>query len=426
MAKGRDWYRLDNAAKLIPSTTVGADTRVFRICCELNEDVDPEVLQSALDQTMEEYPHYLCCLRKGLFWYYLDAVNKRPEVYEDNLPPMKALYIPGRRNLLFRVNYYRNRINLEMFHVLSDGTGAFTFLRALVQNYLVEKHHLNKKDFASDLSSVDEKTDDAFNHFYEKEKEPQKRNWLKEMFPEKAFPLKGTPDVNLQEHVIEGTVSLKQMLQVAHEKKVTIGELATAVFIEAIIKQMTVREKKMPIVVSVPVNLRQYFPSLTTRNFFGVIPVQYRAEHYDGTLESILSDVRSEFQKHLTKDAIRRTMNSYAALEHNFVVKMVPLLFKDLGLQAIAHMMNRGISTTVSNVGRVEMPEGLVPYIRKFSSFMSCRTTQMCISTFQDNLVFGITTCYTIHKLPLCFFRRLVGLGLDVEIETNDYNVEGG
>ena len=40
MAKSK-WYQLDNAAKIVPSTTGGADTRVFRITCELKEDVDP-------------------------------------------------------------------------------------------------------------------------------------------------------------------------------------------------------------------------------------------------------------------------------------------------------------------------------------------------------------------------------------------------
>ena len=46
MAKSK-WYQLDNAAKIVPSTTGGADTRVFRITCELKEDVDPDTLQSA-------------------------------------------------------------------------------------------------------------------------------------------------------------------------------------------------------------------------------------------------------------------------------------------------------------------------------------------------------------------------------------------
>ena len=57
MAKNDRWYELDNAAKIIPSTTVGADTRVFRICCELREDVDEDSLQRALDKTIRDFPY---------------------------------------------------------------------------------------------------------------------------------------------------------------------------------------------------------------------------------------------------------------------------------------------------------------------------------------------------------------------------------
>ena len=43
------WYKIDNAAKIVPSTAVGTDTRVFRLTCELYEDVDERTLQKALD-----------------------------------------------------------------------------------------------------------------------------------------------------------------------------------------------------------------------------------------------------------------------------------------------------------------------------------------------------------------------------------------
>ena len=63
MAKNDKWYELDNAAKIVPSTTVGADTRVFRITCELNEEVQPDILQRALDKSIREFPHFQCVLK---------------------------------------------------------------------------------------------------------------------------------------------------------------------------------------------------------------------------------------------------------------------------------------------------------------------------------------------------------------------------
>ena len=57
-----NWYKLDNAAKIVPSTARGANTRVFRLTCELKEKVFGDVLQTALDETIEEFPFFNCVL----------------------------------------------------------------------------------------------------------------------------------------------------------------------------------------------------------------------------------------------------------------------------------------------------------------------------------------------------------------------------
>ena len=64
------WSRLDNAAKIFPSTSSRKDPKVFRFSCELTEPVDGQTLQFALDRTMEKFPFYRSVLKKGLFWYY--------------------------------------------------------------------------------------------------------------------------------------------------------------------------------------------------------------------------------------------------------------------------------------------------------------------------------------------------------------------
>ena len=56
------------------------DTRVFRFYCELREAVDEEILQKALEETMEKYPLFQAVLRKGLFWFYLEHRDIRPVV----------------------------------------------------------------------------------------------------------------------------------------------------------------------------------------------------------------------------------------------------------------------------------------------------------------------------------------------------------
>lgn len=422
MSGRNNWYRLDNAAKIIPASVGGADTRVFRLVCELRDEVDPGILQQALDMVKGMFPYMNCCLRKGIFWYYLEEMDHGAVVHEEYARPLKSLYVPGRKNLLYRVIYRKKRIILEMFHVLGDGTGGFMFLRAIVTQYLVLRYGLEQRLVAGEASpvSAEELQDDAFSRFYEKDKSG-KRNYLKEMFPQKAYRIKGTYDENMDAHLIEGTVSTKKILSICHEKKVTLGVLVTSCWVEAVLKQMKRSEYDHPISISVPVNLRQFFPSVTSRNFFGVINVKFDPHQYDGTLESILPIIQEEFRKMLLPESIQATMNSYSALEHNAGIRLVPLVFKDLGLRATMYMMNRGVTTSVSNVGKVDIPEELHPYIHKFCSFMACKTVFMCISTFEDCMVFGIASAFQEHTSEMYFFRALTRLGLDVEVAASDY-----
>ena len=43
--KRSNWYRLDNTAKIMPSTTTYFNTNVFRLYCTLSEDIDKKLLQ---------------------------------------------------------------------------------------------------------------------------------------------------------------------------------------------------------------------------------------------------------------------------------------------------------------------------------------------------------------------------------------------
>ena len=419
MSKSSRWYKLDNAAKIVPSQARGADTRVFRLTAVLKEDIDKELLLQALREVAPEFPIFNVVLKRGIFWYYLEDSEIVPTVTEEGEYPLEALYYPGRRNLLYRVNYYRNRINLEVFHVLADGTGAFMFLKHLTAKYLELKHSLPITIFNDDISSMQENNDDAFDTFYEKSAGLEQ---LKEMERNRAWQLNEEKDPNLRCHLIEGVVSASGFLEKAKEYDTTVGIFCVAVYIEAAIKRMTVRQKKRPIVVSVPVNLRQFFKSYTARNFFSVINVPFIATEYDGRISSIIPKVKKSFEDQLSIEKINENMNSYAALEHNLAVKMIPLTIKDIGISLFSMAANRGVTCTMSNLGKITMPDSIAGYIDYFSAFMAAPSEQICVSTFNDRLVFGEVSPYVTHGVMMNFFRSLSGMGLEVEISTNDYD----
>ena len=118
-------------------------------------------------------------LTKRLFWHYLEPCNLRPVVKEEYKEPCSRLYIRDKKNLLFEVTYYQKRINFEVFHVLTDGTGATEFLKELVKNYLYLAHKeegLEQVSLQPEDMTVQDQEDDSFLKYYSKDQnEPKKR-----------------------------------------------------------------------------------------------------------------------------------------------------------------------------------------------------------------------------------------------------------
>ncbi|MBO7404321.1 MAG: hypothetical protein J6V24_05105, partial [Clostridia bacterium] len=137
--KNQRWKKLDNAAKIFPSIAHAEDPEIFRLSCDLSEEIDPDALTRALDTSLEEFPAFTDTIRRGVFWYYLERTGIRPVVEEEHMHPLSPLYTDD-GGPLFRVTYYRRRISLELFHALTDGTGALVFFKNLVENYLAEAY----------------------------------------------------------------------------------------------------------------------------------------------------------------------------------------------------------------------------------------------------------------------------------------------
>lgn len=421
----KKWYKLDNAAKIIPSSAKGADTRVFRICCELKETVDPDILQQAHDEVTEDFPLFRCVLKKGFFWYYLEDSDLKLLVTEDHLSACCPIYYPGRTNLLYRVNYFENRINLEMFHVLADGTGGFIFLKRLVARYLEIKHGISSARYEGETSSVSEKEGDAFDKYYKRQKLGGQLKQLRHLSVGKAYQITGDIDENLLPHLLEATVPASKIVALAKENGTTVGVYTTSLYIQAVIDSMRRRDRQKPIVVQVPVNLRQFFESDTTRNFFGVISIVFRAEQYDGSIASIVKVVKEEYDEQLKEESVERIMNTYASFEDHIAIKMVPIWVKDIVIDFFNRQAKKGVTTTLSNLGRISMPESLAGYIDRFSAFMAAPSQQVCISSYGDRMVFGEVSPYATHDVMMHFCRRLVTLGVDVELSSNDHNAQG-
>ena len=124
------WRKLDNAAKIFPMVSNKKFTSVFRVSVILKENIDKEILQEALNQVIEKQVSFKVKLTKGFFWYYLEENVKRPEVKEENDYPCRSIDFNANNNYLFKVTYFKNKINIDIFHALTDGNTAMIFFKS--------------------------------------------------------------------------------------------------------------------------------------------------------------------------------------------------------------------------------------------------------------------------------------------------------
>ena len=410
------WRKLDNAALAFPLVTGKNDSRVFRFYCQLKEEVDPDILQKALDQTMEKYPLFQAVLRKGLFWFYLERRDIRAVVKPEKKPPCSQLYIPDQKSLLFRVSYHRNRINFEVYHALTDGTGAMNFVTELVQDYLILAHPEDKLPWIelADEATPGEQEEDSFSQYYSskipknKEKKPP------------AVQLKGEKLIHSDMQITEVIFSVKEILAKARSYSVSITIFLTALLLRAIHEDIPKNQQKRPITLMIPVNLRNYFPSQSMGNFFGWIEVGYKFEE-STTFEQLLQSVKDQFKEKLQKDRIAMDMNGYVRLEKNPFIRAVPLEIKRYFLIAGANLGGRSITAVYSNIGILKFPPEYKTYIDRFGIFASTNSLQVCSCSYEDQFVVDFTSKIPDDRIQKNFVRMLKEEGISCKEEKNEF-----
>lgn len=407
----KKWYKLDNAAKIFPPTTSKKDPKVFRIVCELFEDIDCEKLQLALNKTLEEFPLFKSSLKKGLFWYYLETSQVKPVVFKEN----KNICDEISNDLLFNVSYYKKRINLEVHHSLTDGTGTVLFIKSLVSNYLILKHNIKKK-ILIDNHSIYEKENDSYEKYFNKNDKNKSEKKIK------AHNLKGTtyPENSLK--IIEGIVSTNKIVDLSKQYNTTITIFLSSLLIKSILDTMSRREKRKPVVITIPVNLRKYFKSNTIRNFFNTFTVSYYSNEENDSLENIINNVSKQFKEKLTKENLSKQMASLIVLENIFLIRLVPVFLKDIVLKKFYEASRKEQTIALSNIGIIEMPEVLNKYINLFSIFASTDSTQLCMCSYLDKMTFSFSSHFINSEIQKNFFKYL--REFDIEIIINDNLLE--
>ena len=414
------WLKLDNAATIYPSTISRKYICMFRLTISLTENIDNDILLKALKNILERFPTFKFTLKQGFFWCYLDKIEKDPIIDNDSNNPMVRIDFDKNNNYLFRVRTFNKRIAIEYFHSLTDGTGALKFLLSLTAEYLRIKHKIKIK----------------YNDYILNPKEEVKLEEIEDAFlsvtsskgalvhEKEAYHVKGTKLNSNMISIITGKININDLKKLSKKYNSTITEFTSSLIIYAHqeYKRLNNIKDKKEIKISIPINLRKMYKKNTLRNFSSYINVGISQDKYY-TLEEIIKSVKGQIKKLNTYEHINPKISGNVLLMKNPFIRRIPMFIKKHIMSLIELKMGDGyITTTLSNLGNVELDSNIKKYITDINFILGKSrgkpSSVACIG-YNDNIYISFTSNIKETEIERIFFTELTKRNIDVYIESN-------
>lgn len=418
----KEWYKLDLSAIVYPTLQRRDFSSVYRLSVVLKEPIQPDILQKAVDMTLPRFPTYRTAIRKGLFWRYLEP-NTRPGpfVQPDIKNPCMPMPFKANNRYLLRVYYYQNRIALEAHHSLGDGSGGMYVLQTITAVYLrLLGRQISNGYFVMDINQTPapEELEDAYMRYANAKVKPPRLG-------EKAYRVRGTKEPFYTLNIIDGILSVQEVMKVAGAYHATITEYLNSVLLYALLQkqQEEWHIKLRPVKIAMPVNLRRFFPSKTLRNFITMVYPSIDPRLGDYTFEEIIAHVHNYMRYYINEKFMRGDITTNAATQHNPIIRIAPLFIKDFVVKTFyTKIQDKNSSAGLTNMGALKVPEDMKPYLERFDIYMGqpfSSRTNCAIISFEDTLTINFASSIVEADVERYFFRKLVQDGIHVKIESN-------
>lgn len=413
--------KLDNAANIYPASMSKHYSSLYRMSVTMTDHVDTDILQEALVRVSERIPTFRCTLKAGAFWWYLHRVDDDPAVCD--LKPLRRFSLKDQNGLLYRVSAAGKVISLDVFHALTDGFGAVTFILTLVGEYIRKRYGV-ETGFNNLVLDPSENADyseveDSFKTVFTGRKGELEKNV-------DAYHIKGT----LLKH--DGVKDCRVVMPIESIKKAcaeydcTVTDFLVSVMIWALQKEHAADHKaERPVLkVSVPVNLRPIYKTRTLRNFSSYVNLGIDVTYGDISFRDIVRLVKVQKEHDLQLENLEPKIAANVELEEMLLVRCLPLFIKHPIIDIInLHHGDRFCSQTMSNLGNVNVPDAMKPYIADFDFILGRQrgNSGACsCAGYNGNLYFHLTRKIAEDTFEQTFLEQLSAIGIPTNVTVSN------
>lgn len=415
------WLRLDNAALIFPAVKRHDWCNAFRQSVSLREDIDPAILQQTANDLKPRFPSLYVRLRKGIFWYYLEEIGGLLTVGQDFAYPLTHMGTKELRTCCLRILYYRNRIAVEFFHALTDGTGGMIYLKTLAARYIALKYGVDipASDDILDIAQEPqpEEMEDSFLRY-------SGRHAMSRSEPN-SYRLKGTREKDGIRHLITGVLPTDKLVEAAHSYHATVTVFLVAVMAQVITQMQAEHaphKRPKPVKITVPVNLRRLYGSKTLRNFALTLNPGIDPKLGAFTLDELCGSISAQLSAEAMPQIMAARIAANVIPQQMTIMRIMPLFIKNLFLRMVyAHVGETKGCLNISNLGVVKLPEPMRPYVERMEFIIGVQYTypnNCSVVSLGDATYVNMIRNIRETELEQRFFSRLVELGVPVTIES--------
>ena len=351
-------FELDFLGQFYASTLNEKHSGIFSITVYLKENLNRKILKQAMVEILKRFPFLSGGLRHNFFWYEYEITNNPlPLIPIKGVPPLKN------NEQIFRVLYDSRHLILEVNHLLCDGRTLSRIAKELLMCYfefLGVRFDDNNESISSKIS-CEEELENSYLRFIKFTDENVKTYKKKSQLKISAYRPPISEHAPIQ--MLTYQLSANKIKETAKLNQTTISGLLLSLIFKSVSIERGTLEHKEPIVISVPVDCRSFFPSKTMRNFVTAQNIIMPEVENSSVMIKEIQGALEKIDKNSVYTKFREHQKMYQAMRY------VPRKIKDLLVKKIAKNEFSEHTTGFSNIGKIDFPKNIAEKIDSMTFF---------------------------------------------------------
>lgn len=386
---------------------------VIRIHMRMSDSIEPDALRHAVNMTMKRYP-YFCVELQNREGNYIFAENKRPVVITNSLRGVDLNSEESNFHMI-AFAWHDDKIILDVFHALTDGTGAYEIIRTLLYYYCSERYHveLNRDGIrlAGDDIPIEEWTDPVLTA--SELPAPTRTDISKALNPAEYA---GHDNDNIRT-VYSVSVSESEFMRFVTQHSGTPGTMTALFLSRAVAKLYPDSEDTIRIALCVNQRKALHAP-LAHQTLVGGVMLEYKDKMRNWPLEKQVTAYRGMVIVQTQEERVLAGVNSLKGINQLLLSMKTDNERLALADKIIAHTF--GILTaTVSYVGKGDFKEA-ERYIRDFHlwTYPGGGAILIEISAVNGRFTFDIAQHFSSPVYVNAFLKELEDNGINYDFQS--------